>query len=330
VVLTGWGGQISLGQFAFVAVGAMLGGTMTASWGVPFFIALIVASAVGAGVAVLIGLPALRIRGLYLAVTTLAFAVATTTMLLSGSTFEDYRPDTISRPQLLFVDTEDERAYYYLCLAGLVFALFVAQGLRRTRTGRVLIAMRDNERAAQSFGVSLARTRLATFAVSGFLASFAGVLYAHHQHGVLQSSFLPGQSLQMFLMAVIGGLGSVYGVLTGAVYLATMTLLVNGEAGQLLGGAVGVLLVLLFFPGGLGALAYTVRDVWLRRVALRLKIHVPSLMGERLQSGDVELVPIAPKPADTGIVERRYRIDSLIGTTGSSQQARSLDEVGRT
>jgi branched-chain amino acid transport system permease protein len=322
VVLTGWGGQISLGQFAFVAVGAMLGGTMTAEWGVPFFIAVLVASVAGGLIAVLIGLPALRIRGLYLAVTTLAFAVATTTVLLNDSWFETFRPATVNRPKLFFIDTEDERAFYYLCLASLAFALFVAHGLRNTRTGRVLIAMRDNERAAQSFGVSLTRTRLWTFAVSGFLAAFAGALYAHHQHGVLQSSFLPSESLQMFLMAIIGGLGSVYGVLTGAVYMGTVTILVGGTAGQLLAGAGGVLLVLLFFPGGLGALAYSLRDVWLRRVALRLKIHVPSLMGERLRAEEIDLVPIAPRADESATVPNRYRVDSLIGTTGSSQRSK--------
>jgi branched-chain amino acid transport system permease protein len=322
VVLTGWGGQISLGQFAFVAVGAMIGGTATASWGWPFLVALLVGSLVGAGAAVLIGLPALRIRGLYLAVTTLAFAVATTTLLLGDGRFEGLRPTTIERPKLLFVDTEDERAFYYLALVGLVFALSVAQGLRRSRTGRVLIAMRDNERAAQAYGVSLTRTRLATFAISGFLAAFAGVLYAHHQHGILQSSFLPHMSLQMFLMAIIGGLGSVYGVLLGAIYLGTVTIVVGGEAGRLLAGAGGVLLVMLFFPGGLGSLAYAGRDVWLRRVALRLRIHVPSLMADRLRIGEQDIVPLAPRPDGAQPVERHYRVDSLIGTTGKSQDKR--------
>ena len=322
VVLTGWGGQISLGQFAFVAVGAMVGGTATASWDWPFLVALVVGSLVGAGTAVLIGLPALRIRGLYLAVTTLAFAVATTTLLLGDKRFADLRPSTVDRPKLLFVNTEDERAYYYLTLVGLAFALAVAQGLRKTRTGRVLIAMRDNERAAQAYGVSLTRTRLATFAISGFLAAFAGVLYAHHQHGVLQSSFLPGESLQMFLMAIIGGLGSVYGVLLGAIYLGTVTIVIGGEGGRLLAGAGGVLLVMLFFPGGLGSLAYAARDIWLRRVALRLRIHVPSLMAERLRIGEQDIVPLAPRVDGAPPVERRYRIDSLIGVTGSSQQSR--------
>ena len=326
VVLTGWGGQISLGQFAFVAIGAMVGGTATATWGWPFLLALVVGSLAGAGVAVLIGLPALRIRGLYLAVTTLAFAVATTTLLLNDKWFEGLRPTTIDRPKLLFVDTEDERAFYYLALVGLVFALSIAQGLRRTRTGRVLIAMRDNERAAQAYGISLTRTRLATFAISGFLAAFAGVLYAHHQHSVLQSSFLPHMSLQMFLMSIIGGLGSVYGVLLGAIYLGTVTIVVGGEAGRLLAGSGGVLLVMLFFPGGLGSLAYSGRDVWLRRVALRLKIHVPSLMAERLRIGEEDIVPLAPRVEGAAPVERRYRVDSLIGTTGASQQSRVWTE----
>src|SRR2546429_9371891 len=88
-----------------------------------------------------------------------------------------------------------------------------ATSMRRSRTGRVLIAMRENERTAQSFGVNLVRTRLATFAISGFIAAFAGVLFVFHAHAVNSEAFAPDQSIQIFIMAVIGGLGSVPGSL---------------------------------------------------------------------------------------------------------------------
>lgn len=323
VVLSGWGGQISLGQFAFVAVGALTAGSLSARAGAPFLVALIGACVIGGAVAVVLGLPALRIRGLFLAVTTMSFAVATSTFLLNPNYFAWLLPGTISRPSFLGFDTEDSRAFYYLTLVGVVLAAFVALGLRTSRTGRVLIAMRDNERAAQSFGVNLVRARLSTFAISGVLASFAGALFAFHQNAVSQASFAPEQSIQMFMMAVIGGLGSVQGVVLGAIYLATVNLFVPA-GGQLLASGAGVLVVLLFYPTGLGGAAYAVRDAWLRRIAMRDRIIVPSLIGNyRLTGGEFSRIPLAPFFDSNGReieVEVEYRVDSQILDAGISQK----------
>jgi branched-chain amino acid transport system permease protein len=326
VVLTGWGGQISLGQFAFAAFGAIIGGALTRKLGLPFLLAVPLAGVAGAGLAIAIGLPALRIRGLFLAVTTMAFAVTTKTVLLNERFFGWLLPGKVTRPKLLFVNTEDERAYYYLCLVMLALAVLIAQGLRRTRTGRVLIAMRDNERGAQSFGISLMRTRLATFAIAGFLAAVAGALYAFHQHEVSPNAFLPEQSIQMFLMAVIGGLGSVSGVLLGAIFLGTAGIVIGGTAGQLLTGGLGVIIVLVLFPGGLGSLAYSLRDAWLRRIAIRDRILVPSILGDwRLLEGDRARVPLAPKRDGAGTtadVPVHYELPSRVRVAGASQQSR--------
>jgi branched-chain amino acid transport system permease protein len=324
VILIGWGGQVSLGQFAFVAVGALAGGALTTRWHVWFPLALVLASLVGAGVAVLLGLPALRIKGLFLAVTTLGFSVVTATVLLNDDYFGWLRPRQVNRPTFAFINTEDSRSFYYLCVLCLLLAVFLAKGLRQSRTGRVLIAMRDNERAAQSFAVNLVRTRLATFALSGFLASMAGVLFANHQHAVNQQAFLPDQSIQMFIMAVIGGLGSVTGVLLGPLYIGLVKVFLPPEL-QLLAGAVGVLLVLLFIPGGLGSLAYGLRDAFLRRVAIRNRIFVPSLLADYRTDAHMTRLPLAPKYDVEGQVEpveARYRLPSRIGLAGVSQAAR--------
>src|SRR5947199_4710115 len=112
--------------------------------------------------------------------------------------------------------------------------------------------MRDNEYAAQSFGISLMRTRLVTFAISGFLAAFAGVLLVHQTRALHTETFIPDLSIQMFLMAVIGGLGSVSGVLTGAIYLGAANVFVSDPAIRLLISGAGVLVVLIFYPSGLG------------------------------------------------------------------------------
>jgi branched-chain amino acid transport system permease protein len=199
--------------------------------------------------------------------------------------------------------------------------------MRRSRTGRVLIAMRENERTAQSFGVNLVRTRLATFALSGFLAAFAGVLLVSHQHRLSATTFSPEQSIQIFLMAVIGGLGSVPGALTGAVYLGLLELFVKtGFIRQLASGS-GLLLLLLFFPGGLGAAAFKLRDAVLRRVAIRRRLHVPSLLGDYGFAGATATkVALAPRFGADGKEEAaarwRYQLPSRIATAGASQQSK--------
>jgi branched-chain amino acid transport system permease protein len=329
VVLTGWGGQISLGQFGFVAVGAIVGGALIdkAQW--PFPVALLFGSLSGALVAVVLGLPALRIKGLYLAVTTMAFAVATSTVLLNPRYFGSILPGVVNRPKLGYVRFDDERAFYYLVLAALGFAVFAALGVRRSRTGRALIAMRDNERTAQALGINLVRTRLATFAISGFLAAFAGVLYACQQHAVHPEAFSPQQSIALFLMAIIGGLGSVPGALTGALLLGALEIMSSSPIVRLFATSGGVLFFLLVFPGGVGAGVYKLRDSILRRVAIRRRIYVPSLLGQYgMVGGQMARVPLAPKFADgatasAAVVPVRYRKKSRIGVAGASQADKS-------
>jgi branched-chain amino acid transport system permease protein len=328
VVLTGWGGQISLGQFGFVAVGAVIGGALMAKVGLPFLLALLIASLVGAGVAVAIGLPAMRIRGLFLAVTTLAFAVVVATVFVNDNFFGWLIPDAVERPKILFLDAADERVFFYLCFAGLGFAAWVARGLRRSRAGRVLIAMRDNERTAQSYGINRVRTRLATFAISGFLASFAGVMLVLQQGAVRPASFGPEQSVQIFLVAVIGGLGSTGGALVGVAYIAVVAIFMPLAGGQLLAIGAGVILILLFYPAGLGGMVFALRDSWLRRVAMRNRIYVPSLVGN-VRSSDKTMTKVALTPVDGGGEDGRsrlpvkYRIPSAIGVRGESQQSHS-------
>jgi branched-chain amino acid transport system permease protein len=319
VMLTGWGGQVSLGQYALVGVGALIGGICIGKLHLPFLIALFAGASAGAVVAMILGLTALRIRGLYLAVTTLAFAIVTRTIILDQSHLGKYAPRSVSRPVMLFIRTDDNRAYYYVCLVGLAVAVFAATGLRKSRTGRVLIGMRDNERAAQSYGVNLVRTRLLTFALSGFMASAAGVLFVAHEHALDAQSFGPEASVQIFLTAVIGGLGSVQGALLGALYFAIVNFTIHGDIGRLFASAFGVLIVLYAFPGGLGSMAYAARDALLRRIAIRRRIWVPSLLTDyAAAAGVVDRAPLTPK-ADPEPVAATYRQPSRIRTTGASQ-----------
>lgn len=284
VVLTGWAGQISLGQLAFVSFGGAVAGRLSQN-GWHFIPSLLAAGLAGAFVAVLIGLPALRIRGPFLAVSTLGFALATASFFLNREFFPWLVPaGRVTRPTDLFgkFDLESEHAYYYVLVIALVLMIASARSLRRSRTGRTLIAVRDNSRAAQSYGVSPTRAQLTAFGISGFYAAFAGGLYVFHQHGLSETILQPEQNIRVFQMVVIGGLGSIPGGLIGA---AWETLLRYSPATRLpltqfIASGVGTLMILLFLPGGLGGLAYDLRDGLLRRIARRKGIHVPSLVAD--------------------------------------------------
>jgi len=302
VVLTGWAGQVSLGQMGFVAIGGAVAAVATSSWGLDLLAALPLAGLVGAAVAVVVGLPALRLRGLYLAVVTLAFAMAVTSWLTNPEYFSWIPRGRIERAPLLGrIPMESPTALYYLCLGGLVFAVFIVTGIRRSRTGRVLVAVRDNERGAQAYGVSATRAKLTAFAVSGFIAAVAGGLLVHHQQVFSTGLVAPEQNLLVFTAAVVGGLGSLLGAVLGAVFLQGGGWFLPTEL-QLLATGLGVLIVLLVLPGGLGGLVYRVRDLWLRSVARRNGVVSASLLADVAEPSEERGLPSADgEPLGVGV-----------------------------
>ena len=280
VVLTGWAGQISLGQFAFVGIGSGTTAALVVHLHADLFLALFVAALVGAAAAVVVGLPALRLPGLFLAVTTLAFGVPVSTYLLNSSYFPSLNPVLFERPVLLSrFELTSPLLFYYLCLAFLCGSVFVARNLRRTRAGRVVLAVRDNERCASSYAVVPLRAKLTAFALSGAIAGVAGGLYVTDLRGVPYSGFSPVESITVFTMVVIGGVSSLPGAILGAVYVEGSKWFLPG-AGPLLATGAGLLLLLLVAPGGLGELLFRLRDRLLRVLAKRYGIDVPSLEGK--------------------------------------------------
>ena len=308
VVLTGWAGQISLGQFAIAGVGAAVAGGMAANLNTDFFVALATAGIAGALVALLVGLPALRIQGLFLAVTTLAFAFAVQNVVLNREYFSWLLPDQldfVERPLLYsrfslsepsqfgpFTFSGDAK-FYYITLVFLLLSMGAASAFRSGRSGRLLIGVRDNNRLTEAFGVSSVHTRLVAFAVAGFIAALAGGLLAYEQGAVDAGTFTPERSIQVFVMTVIGGIGSLSGAVVGAVFVLGMPLLPGLRQValiELLSSGLGVLIVLYFLPGGLTQGLYRLRDRYLRWVAARHGVHVPSLIADSLVEDDDDAI----------------------------------------
>ena len=281
VVLTGWAGQVSLGQLGFAAIGGGVSAVSTVEWGLDLSIGLLAGGLVGALVAVVVGLPALRLRGLFLAVTTLAFALGTSNYLLNP-TFFDWIPRGQIKAAPLFgrFDLDEPRAMYLFSLAVLGLVALAVRGIRAGRTGRVLLALRENERGAQAYGISVTRAKLTAFALSGFLAALGGGLLVHNQRAFDALLFAPAENLSVFTAAVVGGLGSLLGGVIGALYLKGGQYLIPDDRWRLLASSAGVLFVLLVIPGGLGDVVYRVRDTWLRSVARRNAVVVPSLVAD--------------------------------------------------
>jgi branched-chain amino acid transport system permease protein len=297
VVLTGWSGQVSLGQMSFVAVGAVVGAQSSGEWRLDLSLALLLAGLAGAVVAVVVGLPALRLKGPLLGVTTLAFAVASTQFLLNRSRNSFLPDERFDRPRLFaLVDIDSQRSLYYVCVAVAVLGIVAVRGVRASRTGRALLAQRDNERATTSYGISVVRAKLSAFALSGALAGMAGCLYVQGLRSYSEQPFEPAVSFNIFTASVVGGLGSITGAVIGALFLNAGRWFLSSDW-QLLPSAVGVLLVLTMIPGGLGELLYRARDGVLRRVAERRGLVVPSLVAD-VRTDDEDDVADVVRAAD--------------------------------
>jgi len=179
-----------------------------------------------------------------------------------------------------------------------VLMLLGLRGIRYSRTGRVLLAMRENERGAQSYGVSVTRAKLTAFAISGFVSAVAGAVFIHHQQAFDEGAMGPGLSITMFTAAVIGGLGSLTGGVIGAIYIEGSFFLLPSDW-RFFSSALGVLFVLLVLPGGIGSVLFRIRDEYLRWVARRRGLIVPSLLADRR----VDEEEIEPPEIEAELVE---------------------------
>ena len=301
-MLVGWAGQISLGHFALVGAGAYLTAKLSPH-GLSIPLLLFLCGLLGAVIMIVTGLPALRIRGLTLAVTTLGLATVSYEWLFKQDWFGSSRSYglPVQPPGWLGFGRPSSRlAVYYLSLGVLAAALVAAAALRRSLPGRMIVAVRDNESAAMAFGVTPATMKLTVLAFSGFIAATAGVLWADAWQNLSLSQFNPDLSLSILAVPVIGGLGSLSGAVAGSVllymptfFIAPLLTSIFGSVGRqvgfqlLLGGGAQVGL-LLTYPTGLAGAAQKLWERFLRSVAehttSRAEVEQPqALVAEKLR-----------------------------------------------
>ena len=337
-VLTGWAGQISLGQFGFVAIGAYF----TAYYGqeLGFLPSIALGVLWGVGVAVVIGIPALRVRGLYLAIITLGFALAVSNYVILiprlNTSFTGFgsrlEPPVIDIPGIGEWDLGlDKQAYYYLCFICLLVVIAIVSHLRRTGIGRSLLAVRDNDNNAAAYTVSPVRMKLVAFAVSGGVAAFAGGLFAARNSTLIPDFFTPGESIRVLAVSVVGGLSTVTGAVLGTLVIVGLPIVFNDTPElRLFGTGVGMLILLLYLPGGLISVVDSLRHQLLEIVTRRTG-WTPRVRGTTDQVTALSTrVPDAPSDGviPLRIEDVKVRFGGLFAVSGVSLEVRPGEVVG--
>jgi ABC-type branched-subunit amino acid transport system ATPase component/ABC-type branched-subunit amino acid transport system permease subunit len=314
VVLTGWVGQISLGHAGLVGVGSYVTGHVVNGWHVTFPVNLLWAGAAGAIVAIVLGVVAVRVRGLYLAVATIIFSWTASEFLFRQKWFTRNSDVEVfafgEEGTFPYFDFTARRTYYYAAWAVAATSIYLMANLRDSKTGRAFFAVRGSEVAAASMGISVVRTKLVAFAISGALAGMAGNLLLVRDQVVTSDAFRVEVSLFFVAIAVVGGLSSLGGAVAGAVVFALLNEVffrIEALAGWL--EVVPPLLltvVLLVYRGGLATIPVSIRR--------RYGPHIDAI-GERLNE---HLGPLRRRVAETitSRLPRRRRLDAD-GTVGT-------------
>jgi branched-chain amino acid transport system permease protein len=219
MVLSGYTGLFSIGHAAFLGVGAYTEAVLQAQ-GWPFPASISMAALLSAAVGVVVGLPALRVKGIYLGIATIACGFIVEEVLARWESVTGGNSGkSVNAPHMFGWAADTGVSFYFVCLVVTVLCTLAVLNLLRSPTGRAFVAIRDSEISAQSMGINLARYKTLSFALSAALAGIGGALYAHQIRFLSPDQFNIVQSIDLLLMVVIGGLGSVHGAFLGAIFL---------------------------------------------------------------------------------------------------------------
>jgi ABC-type branched-subunit amino acid transport system ATPase component/ABC-type branched-subunit amino acid transport system permease subunit len=317
-VITGWSGQLSLAQMAYAGIGALSAAAFNrgveldigygdtriidVEWaGIPTLPSIVLAVFFTAFIAAITGIGALRVRGIMLAISTFAFALASEKYIYKRPFFSDGDSSVIFERGYLFGwNLRDQQNFFYFVLACLVLTIIVVGRLRRSGVGRSIIAVRDNADTASAYTVSPVRMKLTAFAVAGGIAGLGGALFgnAARQIRFSEAHFQIADSLQVVNMVVIGGLGSVVGPVLGALWIRGLPTFFPGDPViGLVTSSIGFLFMLMYFPGGFVQIAYRVRDIAVNRAERRYR---PPDEGSSTETPDVLRRTAGTTPPDEG------------------------------
>ena len=219
-ILTGFTGQISLGHAAFVGVGGYTAAILMTKLNFSFWLALPCAGFVAAGAGLVIGIPSLRVKGLYLCMATLAAQFIFEFIFIHWESMtRGIRGINVPAPVLGNFALDTEKRFYFLTLVMVILAVVYARNLVRSRVGRAFVAIRDRDLAAEIMGISLFRYKLTAFAISSFYAGVAGALWVSFMRIVTPEHFPFHLSIQYLAMVIVGGMGSVIGSIFGAIFM---------------------------------------------------------------------------------------------------------------
>ncbi|MCA1742848.1 MAG: branched-chain amino acid ABC transporter permease [Desulfonatronovibrio sp.] len=270
-LLLGYAGQISIGHAAFFGISAYTSAILTTNYGLPVGAGIVIGVFVSAVIAVLIGIPALKLKALSLAMATLGFGLIVYIFLNETITLTGGPSGFVGIPRfnIFGYDFYSDLAYYYLVAIVLTLAIIISLNIINSRAGRALKAIHSSENAAMVMGINVARFKLFVFVLSAVFAATAGGLYAHYLSFVAPSSFDFHFSIKLIVMAVLGGMSSVWGGVIGALFLTSMPefLRIYEELETILYGLI-LILCMMFMPqgivGGLGKLSGFVMGIFYR------------------------------------------------------------------
>jgi len=278
-ILTGFTGQISLGNAAFLSVGAYATAYLSGKWGLPFPVVIPLAGLLTAAVGMVFGIPSLRLKGLYLAVATLAaHFVIEFTITHWESVTGGVNGMSIPAAKLGPLVLDGDRPLYYLVLALTVGLLLFAKNLFRTKVGKAFVAIRDQDISAEVMGVQVFRYKLLSFGVSSFYVGVAGSLLGYQARIISPENFPITVAIDQLGMIIIGGLGSILGSVFGAVFITLLPELLRLITGALSDSfpqlttllaslkmgvfGLAIVLFLVFEPDGMAARWHTIRNYW--------------------------------------------------------------------
>jgi len=238
-ILVGFTGQISIGHAAFFLLGAFTSAYLNNNYAIPVFFAIPLAGVITALVGLVFGIPAARLKGLYLVIATLAAQYILLDFFSRAEWFSGGSVPASANPFSLFGYTlRGDRQYFYVVLAYLLASYILVTNLMRTRDGRALVALRDHYLSAEIMGINLTKYRTLSFALAAFFAGIAGALYAHYQQVISQEGFGIERSVLFLAMVIIGGTGSIMGTLMGTAFVVLLPESMEWISGLLKGSAV--------------------------------------------------------------------------------------------